>query len=153
MAKILLIEDDATLVRTLKNWLTLEHHNVEAAESGTEGLEKLRFYQYDLVILDLELPGMGGMEVLSEFRSLGGKTPILILSGRSSIEAKELGLDAGADDYLTKPFHVKELSARMRALWRRPPEMSDDVIKIGNIEIDHKSHKVTKDGAALNLLA
>jgi two-component system, OmpR family, response regulator PhoP len=112
MAKILLIEDDSVLASTVCDWLTAERHNVDRAGDGADGLEKLRFYKYDLVILDWMLEHLSGIEILQEMRRLSIFTPVLMLTGRDSLNDKETGLDAGADDYLTKPFHMKELSAR-----------------------------------------
>src|SRR5581483_4128673 len=103
----------------VKDWLTFEHHMVETADNGKDGLEKLQYYQYDVIVLDWELPEMTGIEICKQFRSAGGKTPVLMLTGKGTIVDKETGFDAGADDYLTKPFHMKELSVRLRALLRR----------------------------------
>jgi DNA-binding response OmpR family regulator len=152
MAKILLVEDDTGLCRMVKDWLTLEHHNLEIANDGKDGLEKLRFYKYDLVILDWTLPEMTGIEVLKEIRRLGLSTPVIMLTGRNTVPDKEVGFDAGADDYLTKPFHMKELSARLRALLRRPAAMVDEVLDFGDLRVDRGTYKVTKGGAEVKLL-
>src|SRR5215813_6435551 len=119
MAKILLIEDDIEFSGIIKAWLSNEHHAVEVVHDGTEGRHRIQVFEYDLLILDWQLPGMAGIDICKEFRSQGGMTPVLMLTGKSAISDKETGLDAGADDYLTKPFHMKELSARVRALLRR----------------------------------
>ena len=101
------------------DWLKFEHYMVESANNGREGLEKLQAFDYDAVILDWELPEMTGIEVCRGYRSKGGQAPILMLTGKDTLGDKESGFDAGADDYLTKPFHMKELSMRLRALLRR----------------------------------
>lgn len=152
MAKILLVEDDAGLCRMINDWLTLEHHNLEISTDGKDGLEKMRFYQYDLAIFDWSLPQMSGIEILHEIRKLGLSTPVIMLTGRNTIVDKEEGLDAGADDYLTKPFHMKELSARIRALLRRPRAMVGEVFQCGDLVVDRGTYKVTKAGTELKLL-
>ncbi len=151
MAKILLVEDDRNLAITVKDWLEFEHHLVEAVEVGTEALELAQSYQYDLIILDIELPKMNGLEVCKNYRQGGGQAPILMLTGRGSIPDKESGLDAGADDYLTKPFHLKELSARVRALLRRPGQVAGNTLRAGNLVLDTTSYKVLKDGQEIHL--
>src|SRR5476649_1812468 len=119
MAKVLVVEDDVGLSRTVKDWLTFEHYLVETANNGRHAMEMLNVYQYDVVVLDWELPELTGPEIAKQFRDRGGTTPILLLTGKSSVNEKETGFDSGADDYLTKPFHLKELSLRLRALLRR----------------------------------
>lgn len=119
MAKILVVEDNKELTEMVRTLLEFEHHAVEVIDDGQDASYTLKINQFDLVILDWELPGKTGPEICWEFRQAGGSTPVLILTGRREIEDKESGLDAGADDYLTKPFHPRELSARVRALLRR----------------------------------
>lgn len=152
MAKILIVEDDLGLSKMIRDWLVFEKHSVEEVADGDEALEKLRFYEYDLVILDWMLPGLSGVQVLREFRNARGSTPVLILTGKDTIPDKETGLDAGADDYLTKPFHMKELSARMRALLRRPRDIVTDAIKVGNLYLDRGKHKILKNNVEVKLL-
>ncbi len=119
MAKILFVDDDPQLATMVEDWLAYEKHDVDGVRSGFEGWEKARANKYDLLILDWDLPDLNGIDLLKRFRSSGGTTPVLMLTGHTNINDKEQGLDAGADDYLTKPFHMKELSARIRALLRR----------------------------------
>jgi CheY-like chemotaxis protein/tRNA A-37 threonylcarbamoyl transferase component Bud32 len=119
MAKILLVDDDLELSRTLKGWLASDKHTVDNVHTGTEGWERASNQQYDLLILDWDLPDVNGIDILKRFRAMGGTTHVLMLTGRTEVENRAQGLDAGADDYLTKPFHVTELSARVRALLRR----------------------------------
>ena len=151
MAKVLLVEDDLILSDNISEWLKLEHYLVDSVANGSEALDRLRFYQFDVIILDWMIPGMVGVDVCKEFRAHGGTTPILLLTGKKSISEKELGLDAGADDYLTKPFHFKELSARLRALMRRQPSLSSNLLKYGGLELNLKDHCVTKNGQAISL--
>src|SRR4030095_15121453 len=151
MAKILLVEDDVQLSRTVKGWLSLEHHSVETVQSGQDALDMLAVYQYDLIVLDWQLPGLSGLELCKEFRSQGGLTPILMLTGKSAIAEKEAGLDAGSDDYLTKPFHMKELSARVRALLRRASGMTSNVLSAGKLVLDPSLYRVTVNGEEIHL--
>ncbi|SRR5579885_161974 len=119
MAKILLVDDDSELSQSIAGWLTHEQHTVEAVLTGRDGWEKVSSNEYDLLILDWDIPDLNGIEILKRYRSTGGVTSVLMLTGHTSIDDRALGLDSGADDYLTKPFHVTELSARVRALLRR----------------------------------
>jgi len=151
MAKILVVEDDRALCSTIQKWLEFEHHLVEIVETGELALENLKFYKYDLVILDWALPKLSGMDVLKEYRKGGGLTPILMLTGKQAVEDKEKGFDSGADDYLTKPFHLKELSARLRALLRRPPTLTEDTLKSGDLVLECRSYRVTRGGEDVQL--
>jgi DNA-binding response OmpR family regulator len=152
MAKILLVEDEIDLAYPVKDWLMRDKYLVEISDNGIDALDKLRVYKYDLIILDWMIPGNSGIEVCKRFRENGGSTPILLLTAKSQISDKETGLDAGADDYLTKPFHLKELSARVRALLRRHIQSSDSILKAGNVSIDTLSRKVTVDGTVVHLV-
>ena len=151
MAKILLVEDDTVMQGSIKDWLCFEKHVVETAEDGEAAMALLETYSYDLVILDWELPGLSGLEVCRRFRARQGSTPILFLTGRSAVLDKETGLDSGADDYLSKPFHVRELSARVRAILRRPKGAVDIVLKAGPLELDPARKKVKKNGRELDI--
>jgi DNA-binding response OmpR family regulator len=152
MAKILLVEDDHDLASLISNILSIERHTVESVANGQEALGRLKMFKYELVVLDWMLPGLSGMDVCTEFRSKGGSTPILMLTSKSSPEEKEKGLDAGADDYLTKPFHPKELSARIRALLRRPQAVAAKVLQVGSVVLDPKTMKVYKNEEEIHLL-
>lgn len=152
MAKILVVEDDLGLSRMVRDWLTFEHHLVETADNGRDGLDKLSFYEYDVVVLDWELPEMTGVEIIREFRSRGGTTPVLMLTGKGSVSDKELSFDAGADDYLTKPFHMKELSMRLRALLRRSSGFTGDALTFRDLMLEPSKHRVTRDGKDVQLL-
>lgn len=152
MAKILIVEDDRALSELIVDWLTGEKHVPEPVYEGTEGLERLKFYKYDAVILDWELPGVSGPQICQEFRDAGGQTPIIMLTGKKELVDKTTGLDAGADDYLTKPFHMEELSARLRALLRRgASEMNRTVLTAGHVSLDTVSRKVVSNGKELTL--
>ncbi len=152
MAKVLIVEDDVALGKMVRDWLLMEHHKVEIVTDGADAKEMLKVYDYDIVILDWELPHVSGIEILKEFRSRGKSTPVLVLTGRSAIDDKETGFDAGADDYLTKPFHGKELTARLRALLRRPEGYVGDLLTFGNLTLDHANYEVKKDGEEIRLL-
>ncbi|MBC7996717.1 MAG: response regulator transcription factor [Leptolyngbya sp.] len=152
MAKILLVEDDVEVCEVVSDWLTEEHHVVDVVNLGQEAIERLRFDKYDVLILDWKLPDLTGIEVCKTFRAKGGTTPVIMLTGRTEVTDKETGLDAGADDYLTKPFHPRELSARLRALLRRSADLKQNVLSCGDIVVDPQGFKVTKAGAEISLL-
>ncbi len=151
MAKVLIVEDDSNLADSVIEYLRAENHVVEAVTGGEDARHYLSVSSYDVIVLDLGLPDLDGLEVLKHYRSKGGSGRVLILTGRGKLEEKEAGLDAGADDYLTKPFHVKELAARVRALLRRSTEVSDDVLRAGNLELNTKNFKFLKDGVEVTM--
>lgn len=152
MAKILIVEDELDLAGPISDSLGRQHHVVEVVDNGSAALDRLRIYKYDLIILDWMLPGLSGRDVLAGFRSAGGTTPVLMLTARTAVEDKEAGLDAGADDYLTKPFHLKELHARVRALLRRPQGLSGKVLKVRDLCLDPIARTVSKNGQEIHLL-
>jgi two-component system response regulator MprA len=152
MAKVLVVEDEHDLSGPIRDWLTREQHLVELADNGIEAIEKLSVYKFDIIVLDLMIPGLNGMEVCKRFRAKGGATPILMLTAKSAIEDKEAGLDAGADDYLTKPFHLKELSARIRALLRRHTQSSSCELSVGDLFLDILARKVTLGNKEIHLV-
>ncbi len=152
MAKILLVEDDRDLCCMISDGLSAEKHTVEMVHEGLEGRDRLLGFEYDLVILDWELPGLSGVEILKEMRNKGRQAPVLMLTGKSSISEKETGLDSGADDYLTKPFSMKELLARIRAILRRPTGYSGTVLKSGDLSLDPVLHKLSRNGEEIKLL-
>lgn len=151
MPKILILEDDKSLSGVLSESLQSAGHTVEVSNDGPDAATRLRAYEYDLVVLDWDVPIMSGIEVLKQYRSRGGKTPILMLTGKSKIDEKELGFDSGADDYLTKPFELREFKSRIKALLRRPKELSSQTIKIADIVLDPSLFKVTKAGKEIVL--
>lgn len=139
MAKILLVDDDQALVETLCEQLKANGYICEACFNGEDALQLLGNFHHDLIVLDWSLPGLSGKEVCQKFRKNGGQAPIIFLTGQGDIEFKEAGLDAGADDYLVKPFEVRELLARAKTLLKRRP--------LTNLE------KLTVDGMTLNVAA
>ncbi|MDZ4836115.1 MAG: response regulator transcription factor [Candidatus Melainabacteria bacterium] len=152
MAKILYVEDDTDLAERITQWLVeVEKHLVEHVDTAAAALERMEYFKYELIILDVGLPDMSGLEVLKEFRKKGGVTPVLVLTGQDKVDQKIQGLDAGADDYLTKPFHVQELTARLRSLQRRPREFTGDQIAVGDVEIDTGSRSVMVQGKTVTL--
>ncbi|CAN5188850.1 response regulator transcription factor [soil metagenome] len=152
MAKILLVDDDLDFRQTVQDFLEAEHHQLECVGDGLEALGRLKIYPYELIVLDWNMPKKDGIEVLSEFRSKGGKTPILMLTGKGYISDRTAGLDAGADDYLTKPFDMRELASRVRALLRRSVVLTDDLLKAGNISLDMQTFRAFRDGVEIKLL-
>lgn len=152
MSKILIIEDEKLLAREIQEWFEHEKYIVETATNGEEALSCLSVYKFDAIILDWMLPHTDGLQICKSYRASGGKTPILMLTARDSLECKELGLDSGADDYLTKPFQMKELAARIRALIRRSSRASESpLLKTRGLELDPLSHRVTRNGEELHL--
>jgi two-component system, OmpR family, response regulator len=152
VAKILLVEDDKDLALLVREWLEAENYSLDIAHDGMEGYEFLRQGHYDVVVLDWDLPRMTGLEICQKYRATKGVAPILMLTGRGQIADKEMGLDAGADDYLAKPFHMRELSARLRALGRRPTTVVSSVLTVGNLELDTVKHRLCKGGVDVHLL-
>ncbi len=151
MAKVLIVEDDEKLLNLLRETLTHNHFQVETATNGSEGSDLLRFYKYDVVILDIDLPEITGTEICLTHRRSGGTTPILMLTGKSTIDDKERGFDVGADDYLTKPFDVRELLVRIRALLRRAEGGTTNVLTVGDLQLDAKLYRVTRNGIEIHL--
>ncbi|HEY9676931.1 MAG TPA: response regulator transcription factor [Drouetiella sp.] len=154
MAKILLAEDDKDLHNILRSFLTFEHHMVESSFTGEDADEKLSISDYDLLVLDWDLPGKSGIELVNFVRGRGSIVPILMITGKTSIAEKMQGLDTGADDYLTKPFNIQEFGARIRALLRRGAQAAtpNNTLTISGISIDTTRHRVTKNGVTVNLL-
>lgn len=152
MAKVLIIDDDVQLCATIKGWLSVDHHNVEISNDGDDALNRLRLSEYDLIILDVGMPGKSGLEVLQEFRSRGGATPVLMLTGKNSVDDVERGFETGADDYLTKPFHGRELTARLRALLRRPGSIVGTILTVGDLVLDRENYRVARNGSPIELL-
>jgi DNA-binding response OmpR family regulator len=152
MTKILLVEDDTQLAQNVKEWLEREHYNVDVANDGADGLQLFEHNDYDLSILDWELPSMTGVEICKRIRVMSPGARVIFLTGRGDMNDKLTGYDVGADDYLTKPFQAKELSARVRALLRRIDTDQIPILRAHDIELESKSFKVSKGGKPLNLL-
>lgn len=152
MAKILIVEDDRELAGIVRSSLELDKHTVEVFHTGSEGRAKLLGSDYDVIILDWELPEVTGIEMLKEFRDRGGTTPVLMLTGKDKVEDKEAGLDCGADDYLTKPFEMKELGARIRAALRRSSKGTGaKPPSIANIYLDSTLQRAVQTGRSVAL--
>jgi two-component system copper resistance phosphate regulon response regulator CusR len=148
---LLIIEDNKKVAQALKKGLEAEHYDVEVVYTGEEGFFLINTQKFDLIILDLMLPGRDGLEILSALRGQQDKTPVLILTARDAIEDRVVGLDAGADDYLIKPFAFAELLARIRALLRRGIEGQILKLKLADLEMDLVKHAITRSGRPISL--
>jgi DNA-binding response OmpR family regulator len=150
--RILVVEDERKVASFIQRGLEAEHHQVDVAHDGEAGLSRALDGDYDLVVLDVMLPGRDGLSVLRELRARRRTVPVLLLTARAGVADKVAGLDGGADDYLTKPFEVAELLARMRALLRRgsgtPP-----VLGVADLRLDPATRQVTRAGRAIELTA
>ncbi|MBI5588381.1 MAG: response regulator transcription factor [Deltaproteobacteria bacterium] len=151
--RILLVEDEKDLAMIIKQGLEEEGYVVDVAHDGEEGLYMAENFPADAVILDIMLPLLDGLSVLSALRKKGNMTPVILLTARDALLDKIKGLDTGADDYLTKPFVFEELLARVRSLLRRKATVKEAVIRIGDLEINTASHEVKRGGKAIALSA
>jgi DNA-binding response OmpR family regulator len=151
MAKILVVEDDVIIARGVEEYLRSEGHTVDLSADGESALDFLSVSSYDLLILDWQLPGIQGVDVCRTFRDKGEQAPVIMLTALSSIGSKEQGFDAGADDYLTKPFEMRELRLRVRALLKRPSAIVENQIKLGPYDIDLVNRRVCKNSKELAL--
>lgn len=151
--RILIVEDEDTLRQQLTERLRGEGFAVDQAADGEEGLYFGCEYPVDMAVIDLGLPKMSGIDVIRRIRERGCEYPILVLTARSRWQEKVEGLEAGADDYLVKPFHFEELMARLRALMRRVAGSADSMLRCGSVELDTTSQEVTVDGRLLELTA
>jgi DNA-binding response OmpR family regulator len=153
MAKILLIEDEPQMQRGVKDNLEFEGYDVEIAEDGKSGLQKLLDNSYDLVLLDVMLPQMSGLDVCKRARGKGIPTPIIMLTAKGEEIDKVLGLELGADDYITKPFGLRELLARVKAVLRRadPGSTPADKLTLGSVEVDFQTYNAFRNGESLQM--
>ena len=149
--RILLVEDDPSTSRSIELMLSHANLNVYCTDLGEEGMDLAKIYDYDLILLDLNLPDMNGHEVLRQLRLARVETPILILSGADDTENKIKGFGFGADDYLTKPFHREELVARIHAIIRRSKGHSQSIIRTGKVAVNLDAKTVDVDGRAVHL--
>lgn len=155
MSKILIVEDEESILLALEDNLRLEGYEVENATNGEKGFSMAKLGNYDLLILDIMLPRMDGFEVCKQLRQAGLTVPILMLTAKSQEIDKVLGLELGADDYVTKPFSPRELLARVKALLRRSKQVREGVDKatFGDIEVDFKKYELRKGGRLVYLTA
>ncbi|MBS1993161.1 MAG: response regulator transcription factor [Cyanobacteria bacterium SZAS LIN-2] len=151
MSKILLVEDDENLAYLLKMQLEQAKYMVDHVAAGLIAISQLKIAEYDLLILDWMLPDISGVDVCRQYRGSGGRTPILMLTARGAVEDKASGLNAGADDYLVKPFHPVELNARVQALLRRPTSYAGKTLSVRDIELDSEGSRVFKAGQEIDL--
>jgi DNA-binding response OmpR family regulator len=149
--KILIVDDDCTLLKQLQTALEGGRYLVETASDGEEAMKKLLESSFDLVILDVMMPGIDGLSVLRESREEGVRTPMLVLSAKGDTDDRVRGLDLGADDYLAKPFSLNELFARVRALLRRAGGSGGSVLQVGGISLDTAARTVSRFGAEIEL--
>ena len=144
MAKILLIDDDQRLCLNIADFFEHKNFSVETVHDGYEATALLQCSNFDLIILDVNLPGMTGYEICKHYRSSGGKTPILFLTGQDKLIDKEMGFGSGADDYLTKPFYLEELFLRVQAVLRRSSKTTEDVLRSGALKLDPIAYTVER---------
>ena len=149
--RVLLVEDDPTTSKSIELMLSHANLNVYCTDMGEEGIDLAKLYDYDLILLDINLPDMNGHEVLRQLRLAKIETPILILSGEDATESKLRGFGFGADDYLTKPFHREELVARIHAIIRRSKGHAQSIIKTGRIAVNLDAKTVEVDGSPVHL--
>ncbi len=151
--RILVVEDESAIATAVRSILGSADHAVDVAATGPEAITWSAAYPYDLVVLDVVLPGFDGFEVCRRLRSAGSTMPILMLTARDQVEDRVRGLDAGADDYLAKPFAAAELLARVRALLRRGSSPREPILTVGDLEVDPASHDVRVAGRSVRLTA
>jgi two-component system response regulator MprA len=149
--RILLVEDDEKMARLLRKGLEEERHSVAVAGTGREGLDLSQSYVFDVIILDVMLPGLNGFEVARRLRQGNSRTPILMLTARDAVGDVIKGLDVGADDYLTKPFDFEELLARLRAVARRGAVEQLPKLRVADLTLDPATHRVSRAGKRISL--
>jgi DNA-binding response OmpR family regulator len=152
VAKILIVEDNFASAEIVKTWLTAQRYVVEHARDGAQAMEFLRITDFDVILLDWNLPEVSGFDVLKKIRSAGKTTPVIMVTGKSEALDKEQILDGGADDYLTKPFDLTELSARIRVQLRRQRSSVSSELSVANIVLFPEQLKVTQGGEPVDLL-
>lgn len=151
MSRILVVEDEKALAESIRDWLLLERHRVDVAYDGAEAQVLLQTEEYDIVLLDVMLPTLDGFELCHHYRRLGGNARILMVTAKIDVTAKEHGLNCGADDYITKPVDLHELSARVRALMRRSLVVDQPDLIFEDLRVDLNRHKVTRRGEEIKL--
>ena len=151
--RVLLVEDEAPIADFIVRGLHKQGYAVDHAETGGRALDLLATAAFEVVILDIMLPGTNGLAVCHKMRESGIRTPVLMLTARDTVEDRVAGLDSGADDYLVKPFAFAELMARIRALSRREPTLTDTVLRVADLELDTATRRVNRGGRAIELTA
>lgn len=149
--RILIVEDDSKMAGLLQRGLVSQGHLVDVALDGIKGLEKAQAMSFDAIVLDVMLPGVNGLNVAKRLRASGNRTPILMLTARDAVPDVVRGLDAGADDYLTKPFSFEVLAARLRVIGRRKTMESSQVLQISDLTLDREAHEVRRGKRAVPL--
>jgi DNA-binding response OmpR family regulator len=149
--KILIVEDEHLIATSIKKGLEQEHYTVDIAFDGIEGYDMASTGDYDIILLDLMLPGLDGLSICKKLRDEKNNTPILMLTAKSQLEDKIKGLNSGADDYLTKPFAFEELLARIRALSRRPQQATGKVLTVGDLSLDTATYQIKRGSKDLHL--
>lgn len=148
---ILIIEDEKKTAAFVKKGLTESNFTIDTSDNGRDGVELALTREYDLIILDVMLPGIDGWEVLKRLRAKGKETPVLLLTALTDVEDRVKGLGMGADDYLVKPFAFSELLARIYTILRRGPVRAPEVLRVGDLEIDFPAHRITRAGKRIDL--
>lgn len=151
MSSVLVVDDEPSLRESLTRALSLERFDVRAAEDGERALEDLAERRFDVIVLDVAMPGIDGLEVCRRLRIAGDSTPVLMLTARDAIDDRVAGLEAGADDYLVKPFALRELVARLRALLRRRDPSDDTVLRFADLMLDRGTREVSRGSRAIEL--
>jgi two-component system OmpR family response regulator len=151
--RVLVVEDDVKMAALLRRGLVEEGLSADVARTGDDALWMAAATEYDAIVLDVMLPGADGFEVCKRLRENGRWAPVLMLTARDAVEDRVTGLDAGADDYLTKPFSFAELLARLRALARRPPLERPTIVEVGDLKLDPATRQVWRDGTEIDLSA
>lgn len=152
MSKILLVEDDILVAGSIQGWMEREKYICQWISTGSEAKSILKHYQFEMIILDWELPDCTGLDILTEYRASGGQSPVLMLTGRQDINDKLACFQARGDDYLTKPFHAKELMARVTALLRRPQTVLQTNLRAADFELDRAVSAISYHGQRATLL-
>jgi two-component system response regulator MprA len=151
MASILVVDDEPSVLTSLGRALSLDRYAVDAAEDGERALDRLAERQYDVVVLDIAMPGIDGLEVCRRLRAAGDRTAILMLTARDAVDDRVAGLDAGADDYLVKPFSLKELTARVRALLRRGDPGDAPLLRFADLALNRETREVSRGDRSFSL--
>lgn len=151
--RILIVEDNKPLLRIIEKRFTEEGYSIDTCQDGEEGMNFADAYDYDLAVLDIMLPKVSGLEILKKIKSKSALTPIMLLTAKDSVGDRVAGLDAGADDYLVKPFSFDELLARVRALLRRQLDFGDNILTLSDLSMDILTRKVQRDSKVIDLTA